>query len=311
MMPPSTPADNVMPGECATMASGCTLSTSPPASAQRAMALDGLCRIVTSTGGLLGRSSGRVPEQVWLRPQAGALRLQRMSRSSASSQSPVASRATIASGPPGAREGLGQAGGRIDLQRRARRRGSRRRSGRARRPRSRPWAAASRRRARPAAAASRRTRGTRARAWSRHTGRARTSCPPRPRRRGSAAVRRCPCTSTAWLPAAWCRPSMFCVTTPAMNPPSSSRARAVCAGLGRMLAPTSGSAQHCHTRAGSRASMSTWPSTIGSRRSHMPPGERKSGRPLAVETPAPVSTSTGAWRSRNCASAVASGSGLT
>ena len=52
-----------------------------------------------------------------------------------------------------------------------------------------------------------------------------------------------------------------------------------------MRAPTSGSAQHCQTRAGSRESMSTCPSTIGSSRSHRPPGERKSGRPLAVETP--------------------------
>ncbi len=54
--------------------------------------------------------------------------------------------------------------------------------------------------------------------------------------------------------------------------------------------------------------MSTWPSTIGSRRSQRPPGERKSGRPLAVETPAPVSASTGAWRSRKRASTAASGS---
>ena len=65
-----------------------------------------------------------------------------------------------------------------------------------------------------------------------------------------------------------------------------------------MLAPTSGSAQHCQTRAGSRASMSTWPSTIGSSRSQSPPGERKSGSPLAVETPAPVNANTGALRSR-------------
>ena len=42
MMPPSAAAESDMPGECATIASGCTLSTSPPASAQRAMALDGL-----------------------------------------------------------------------------------------------------------------------------------------------------------------------------------------------------------------------------------------------------------------------------
>ncbi len=42
MMPPSTAAESVMPDECATIASGWTLSTSPPASVQRAMALDGL-----------------------------------------------------------------------------------------------------------------------------------------------------------------------------------------------------------------------------------------------------------------------------
>ena len=87
-----------------------------------------------------------------------------------------------------------------------------------------------------------------------------------------------------------------------MKPPASSRASASCAGFGRISAPTSGSAQHCQTRAGSRLSMSTWPSTMGSRRSQRPPGERKSGKPLAVETPAPVSASTGAWRSRKRAS---------
>ena len=39
-----------MPGECATIASGCTFSTSPPASWQRAIAKAGLWRIVISIG---------------------------------------------------------------------------------------------------------------------------------------------------------------------------------------------------------------------------------------------------------------------
>ena len=123
------------------------------------------------------------------------------------------------------------------------------------------------------------------------------------------AVRRCPCTSIASLPAAWCRPSMFCVTTPERKPRDlEPRERERAPGCGAMLAPTSGSAQHCQTRAGSRESMSTCPSTIGSSRSQSPPGERKSGRPLAVETPAPVNATTGALRSRKRASAAASGS---
>src|SRR5258705_82682 len=42
MMPPSAAADNVIPAECAIIASGCTLSTSPPARGQRATPLDGL-----------------------------------------------------------------------------------------------------------------------------------------------------------------------------------------------------------------------------------------------------------------------------
>jgi len=109
---------------------------------------------------------------------------------------------------------------------------------------------------------------------------------------------------------AWCRPSMFCVTMPETKPWASRRASASWAGLWAMLAPTSGSAQHCQTLDGSRESISTWPSTIGSSRSQSPPGERKSGSPLAVETPAPVNTSTGALRSRKRASATASGSAL-
>ena len=173
--------------------------------------------------------------------------------------SPRARRSPAAAG---AGERLRQAGRRVDLQRRAdARQPPERCDERGASPRPSGQLLAEEHDLRPQRPAALAALGRAPR--SRHSARARAPCPPRRRSAGSARVRRWPCTSTASLPAAWCRPSMFCVTTPERKPPASSRASAACAGLWRMLVPTSGSAQHCQTRAGSRESMSTWPSTMG------------------------------------------------
>ena len=95
---------------------GCTLSTSPPASAQRAMALDGLCRIVTSTGGLLGSLQGCSGTSL-APPQAGAIGC--AGAGARRPPEPGGFARHDGERSAGARKGLGQAGGRIDLQRRA------------------------------------------------------------------------------------------------------------------------------------------------------------------------------------------------
>ena len=101
---------------------------------------------------------------------------------------------------------------------------------------------------------------------------------------------------------------MFCVTTPATKPPGLEfrkclRARDLAGSrsherLGPALPDARGVAcEHVDVAVDQ-----------GSRRSQSPPGERKSGSPLAVEMPAPVSASTGAWRCRKRTSDAASGS---
>ena len=99
MTPPSAPAVRTTPGECATMASGCTLSTSPPSNSQRAMAFEGLWRILTCKRNLLAtlQLSSRASMDATAGRSSSAARSR---RGSAFSQSMVGCRETIASGRP-------------------------------------------------------------------------------------------------------------------------------------------------------------------------------------------------------------------
>ncbi len=102
---------------------------------------------------------------------------------------------------------------------------------------------------------------------------------------------------------------MFCVTTPRQRPAASSRANASWAGLGANGAAKN-SRRISQERARTSAESTYRPKvkSIGSYRVHSPPGDRKSGIPDSVDTPAPVNPTTSREaRSRS----TRSGAGLT
>ena len=116
-----------------------------------------------------------------------------------------------------------------------------------------------------------------------------------------------PCTSTtSSLPARVWRVSMFCVTTARTWPPRSSAASA--------RWPSFGSASSSawmrppyqrQTRSGSRRKASIEATSKGSTSAQSPVADLKSGIPLSVLMPAPVSTTHEPWSTINAASASA------
>ena len=84
---------------------------------------------------------------------------------------------------------------------------------------------------------------------------------------------------------------MFWVISSFTMPRRSSSATARCAGFGWMLSTAEKRGRwKLQKRSGLETKVDSEPTSIGSTFSQIPPGERKSGMPLSVETPAPVST---------------------
>mmetsp|Transcript_93759 Transcript_93759/g.261021 ORF Transcript_93759/g.261021 Transcript_93759/m.261021 type:complete len:385 (+) Transcript_93759:196-1350(+) len=103
-----------------------------------------------------------------------------------------------------------------------------------------------------------------------------------------------PCSSTTrLLPAALCRPSTFCVTTPSKSPWASSSASARCPAFGLTLRSkrynSSSKRQHAM---GSRRKLLISETFFMSYLRHKPPGSRYVGTPLSALTPAPVKATT-------------------
>jgi len=96
---------------------------------------------------------------------------------------------------------------------------------------------------------------------------------------------------------------MFWVITPAPRPARSNAASARWAGLGS-AAPARNSRRIAHAFARTSADPTYFSKvkSIGSYRVHTPPGERKSGIPDSVDTPAPVNATVRALRCSNAAS---------
>mmetsp|Transcript_74863 Transcript_74863/g.210103 ORF Transcript_74863/g.210103 Transcript_74863/m.210103 type:complete len:345 (-) Transcript_74863:15-1049(-) len=100
-----------------------------------------------------------------------------------------------------------------------------------------------------------------------------------------------PCNSkTSLLPAAWWKPSTFCVTSRSTQPAASISAKATWPGLGPLQRAkmSLNSLSKAQTLAGSPAKPPMLETSIASYRCHKPSPSRNVGTPLSLEMPAPV-----------------------